>query len=141
MLNSLAGTHNREARKRAASHFKELAKDAWSDWEEIDLEFAAKKVGFVPKGVTKFVKNNKYSIQFYHHQTDWGFVTRLVVRRHDEKPGISWADKQRIKNELVGCDRTAIEVFPPESELVDNAHLYHLWVLPEGFKLPFGLKS
>lgn len=135
------GKHNREARRAAAYYFGGLAKDAWADWEEIDIKVAAKKVGFVPQGVTKFIKNNKYSVQFYHHQTDWGFITRLVIRRHDEKPGIPWADKQRIKNELVGSDRTVIEVFPPESELVDNANLYHLWVLPEGFSLPFKIEN
>lgn len=25
------------------------------------------------------------------------------------------------------------------ADLVDDANIYHLWVLPEGFELPFGL--
>ena len=37
------------------------------------------------------------------------------------------------------ADRVAVEVYPPESQLVDDADLYHLWVLPAGFELPFGL--
>jgi hypothetical protein len=53
----------------------------------------------------------------------------------------SWADMQRIKNELVGPERVAVEVFPPVSELVDQANIAHLWVLPEGFALPFSLKA
>jgi len=52
---------------------------------------------------------------------------------------IPWDDLQRIKNELAGEDRTAIEVFPTVSDLVDKAPMRHLWVLPSGYALPFGL--
>ncbi|MGR9527665.1 DUF7694 domain-containing protein (plasmid) [Priestia megaterium] len=48
-------------------------------------------------------------------------------------------EKQRIKNEIFGEEYTAIEVFPKESELVDEANMYHLWVLPKGMNLPFGI--
>jgi hypothetical protein len=63
----------------------------------------------------------------------------IVIRRHDGAPVHSWTDFQRIKNELYGKERQAIEVYPPESELVDARNLYHLWVLPEGVTLPFTL--
>ncbi len=33
----------------------------------------------------------------------------------------------------------AIEVFPPVSELIDEANAYHLWVFPPGTLLPFTL--
>ncbi len=62
-----------------------------------------------------------------------------MVRRHDEKPIRSWTDMQRVKNELMGPDRIAVEVYPKESQRVDVANIYHLWVLPDGMKLPFGL--
>lgn len=51
----------------------------------------------------------------------------------------SWAMKQRIKNMVAGEERVAVEVFPAESELVDNVDAYHLWVYPEGYRLPFRL--
>jgi len=44
---------------------------------------------------------------------------------------------QRIKDELAGHDRTGVEVYPPHDEIVDQADMYHLWVLPE--PLPFTL--
>ena len=44
---------------------------------------------------------------------------------------------QRIKDEIAGQDATAVEVYPPHSEIVDQADMYHLWVLPE--PLPFSL--
>jgi hypothetical protein len=83
--------------------------------------------------------NRVYSVQFYQHDTEWGIVDHLVIRRHDIEPVRSWWDIQRIKNELMGLDRVGIEVYPQDAALVDAANVYHLWVLPEGFELPFGL--
>jgi len=48
-----------------------------------------------------------------------------------------WRDKQRVKDELFGPGYTAIEVMPPREELIDEADMYHIWVLPAGFLLPF----
>ena len=71
-------------------------------------------------------------------QTEWGEVTHVAIRNADETD-IPWAEKQRIKNELFGRDALAIEVFPKMSRLIDEANMYHLWVLPDGFEMPFGL--
>ena len=49
----------------------------------------------------------------------------------------SWWEAQRIKNEIAGEGATAVEVYPPQAEVVDGADMYHLWVLPSG--LPFSL--
>ena len=49
----------------------------------------------------------------------------------------TWPEAQRMKNELAGDDATAVEVYPPQGEVVDQADMYHLWVLPG--PLPFSL--
>lgn len=49
----------------------------------------------------------------------------------------TWHEMQRIKNEIAGPDATAIEVYPPESEVVDEADMFHLWIVPD--PLPFSL--
>ena len=87
--------------------------------------------------------NNRYSVQVSTQITDWGDVTHLWIRRHDSERIHSWADLQRIKNEVRpdGHERTAVEVYPRDAELVDVANMYHLWVLPPGFALPFTLRS
>lgn len=72
--------------------------------------------------------------------TEWGEVDHVCIRNAAETD-VPWATKQRIKDELFGTDRVAIEVFPQVSELVDEANMYHLWVLPKGFKVPFSLKE
>jgi len=117
--------------------FKQMLGDSWSDWE-----WRNHLVGheLAPPGMTKCCLNNKYSVQFFDKLTSWGVIEHLIIRRHDTKAIHSWYDLQRIKNELVGSDRTAVEIYPADAQLVDDANLYHLWVLPKGVELPFGLK-
>ena len=67
-----------------------------------------------------------------------GMVQHLRVWRHDGRGGIPWDDLQAIKNEMLGEDVMAIELYPPQSAVVDEANIRHLWVVPEGC-IPFGL--
>jgi hypothetical protein len=110
------------------------AKPKWGKFVEQKLPaFMARS------GLIRALLNNYYLVQEFHHETEWGAVVQLMVCRTDRaaiRP--TFYDMMRIKSELFGAERTAIEVCPPESELVDVANMYWLWVLPEGFKLPFG---
>ncbi len=83
--------------------------------------------------------NNRYAVQRSVFVCDWGEIDHLWIRRHDGERVRSWADLQRIKTDLLGPDRVAVEVFPPEAELIDQAHMLHLWSPPAGFTLPFWL--
>ena len=76
--------------------------------------------------------------------TKWGKVEHAAITI----PGtltwtgeneISWSLKMAIKNELFGENRLAIEVFPKSKNLVDIMDVYHLWVFPKEFNLPFGI--
>src|ERR1700682_902556 len=60
------------------------------------------------------------------------FEFRLVIKREDRAPIRSWRLLQDIKNAVAGTDRTAIEIYPPESEVTDTANIYHLWIFMEG---------
>lgn len=81
-----------------------------------------------------------YCVMARELETEWGTVTHVCMR-NSYGVDMTWVEKQEIKNELFGEELTAVEVFPAESELVDEANMYHLWVLPKGFKLPFTLKG
>jgi hypothetical protein len=61
--------------------------------------------------------------------------TRSTVGAHD------WRHFQRIKNEIAGPEREAVEIYPAESRLVDTANEYWLWVLPERERLHFGFEE
>lgn len=85
--------------------------------------------------------NKNYAVLVRTIETEeYGPVMHAAIRN---LPGtdIPWAEKQRIKNELFGEEREAIEFFPKASELVDEANMYHIWVFPEGVQLAFGLKE
>ncbi len=131
--------HNRKTRRSADKHFADLIKEGWGEWEEIPKIRWHQTLAKPPEGLVKFVKNNIYSIQFIEQETTWGTMTRLLIRRHDTKTTVPWAHKQRIKKELVGEEATAVEVFPPESKLFDEANIYHLWIIPDQIKLPIVL--
>jgi len=84
--------------------------------------------------------NNRYAVQFSLLEIEIGVMTHLWIRAHDQQMPRSWSDLQRIKADLCGADRVAVEVFPPASELVDEANMAHLWVFPKGYVLPFRLR-
>lgn len=83
--------------------------------------------------------NNRYSVQVSDVETDWGPVVHLWVRRHAPGMPRSWRDLQRIKDTIVGEDRVAVEVFPAAGDIIDQADMAHLWVLPADRPLPFAL--
>lgn len=61
----------------------------------------------------------------------------LSIKRRDKQAVHDWRHLQRIKNELLGPEIEAVELYPAESRLVDMANQYHLWGI-EGFQFPFG---
>ena len=80
--------------------------------------------------------------------TDWGKIEHAAITRNHGKDGgptcngerdIPWAVKQEIKNEIFGEKRVAIEVFPAEANKIDVMDIYHLWVFPKNFVMPFGI--
>ena len=90
--------------------------------------------------VKRFLLNREVSVQIYEVQTDWGVVDHLLVRPHNGLPIRDWYKLQKIKDDVVGADRVAVEVFPRSVDLRDaGVAIYHLWVLPPGFELPFGM--
>lgn len=45
--------------------------------------------------------------------------------------GITWDQLERIKSEIGHGDRWAVELYPPDAEVVDVANMRHLWLLTE----------
>ena len=71
----------------------------------------------------------------------WPKMKWLSIKRRDRAPvgDERFRDFQRIKNELVGKEHEAVELYPAESRLVDTSNQYHLWVIAEpGHMFPFG---
>jgi hypothetical protein len=68
-------------------------------------------------------------------------ITWLSIKRYDRAPIRNWRHFQQIKNEVCGPEREAVELFPSEARVADNANQYHLWVFPEGMPIPFGFPT
>lgn len=76
--------------------------------------------------------------ELVHQEEFKGKCIWLSIKRRDKKPVNHWQDMQTIKNHLAGPDREAIQIFPAESRVVNTSNQYHLMVMPEGAKIPFG---
>jgi hypothetical protein len=83
-------------------------------------------------------RNSRYQVQIREYDSPLGMLTWLSIVNVDRSATHDWRDFQRIKNELLGPEREAFEVYPAESRLVDTNNQYHLFVLPEGQGLPVG---
>jgi hypothetical protein len=80
--------------------------------------------------------NDLYSVFVHELPHD---VLHISFHRHNRAPVRDWRHFQQIKNEVAGPERVAVEVFPAESELVDAANEYHLFVWPRDVEFPFRL--
>tara|TARA_B100001741_G_scaffold274751_1_gene244644 strand:- start:768 stop:1331 length:564 start_codon:yes stop_codon:yes gene_type:complete len=70
--------------------------------------------------------------------TDHSGWLSISFRRNDRKPECDWRIMQRIKNEIAGLEREAVQLFPANSRVVDTSNQYHLWVAPVGEQFPLG---
>jgi len=66
-----------------------------------------------------------------------GWVT-LSIKRKDRQAECDWRIFMRIKNELVGEEREAFQLFPSMSRVMDTANQYFLFVIPKGCVIAAG---
>lgn len=74
--------------------------------------------------------NNIYQVNIgYADPKDTGGIgiAHLIIRRLVKWPIHSWAHFQAIKNELIGPECEAVEMYPAKKHLVDAKEHYHLW--------------
>lgn len=135
------GPGSRQQRLHAkALERRAIKTGVWGAWRIAD--YPRGLPGASPRGWCSEVRttyaNDLYVVLCRPVRTDWGIMTHCAIRTISslEPP---WRDKQRLKNEIFGSDASAVEVMPPDAQLVDDADMYHMWILPAGFALPFTL--
>lgn len=95
----------------------------------------------------RWLKNSRYTVIVRRakvYQADWPAMIHLSIKRNDRlAPGPErWRDFQRIKDEIVGPEHEAVELYPSSERVVDTSNQYHLWVMTEpGVVFPFGLQD
>ena len=84
-------------------------------------------------GLLDVYLNDIYEVWVYRKKmADFLVHNELFKAIHD------WRHFQLIKNELVGEEIEAIELYPAESRLHDTANQFHLFCNPIGTKVKFG---
>lgn len=81
---------------------------------------------------------------FEFREGDENQHVRITVNRSEIdnegnwRDGITWDDLQRVKREIGYGDRMAVEIYPPDHDIVNVANMRHLWLIDS---LPFGWKN
>ena len=93
----------------------------------------------------KVFLNNLYQVNISDHPPWNEMGTPMIhisIKRLDKGHAKDWRHFQQIKNELVGPNHEAFELYPNEDRLVDAANQFHLWcfALPD-VGMPIGFPS
>jgi hypothetical protein len=78
--------------------------------------------------------NNRYHVivhRFRNKVPGGPDILHLSFRNNDRSAKRDWRDFQRIKNEFLGPEHEAIEIYPAESNLADLANQWHMWALED----------
>lgn len=111
---------------------------AWEPFAEArltDAQYAAlQALKDVPDEIWK---NNLYEVQVRNTGPvgaveDAPDLWHLSIKRINREPIHDWRHLQRIKDELLGPNCEAVEIYPAKDRLVDGANQYHSW----GFRNP-----
>lgn len=129
-------------RKENERQTREEQLGRWTPFVQVHEVTQNGQPNLVPVSVTGFEQayiNNRYFVLTRRAEPaqPFGMIVHLSIRRLDRGAARDWRDFQRIKNELVGAETEAVEIFPAESRLVDESNQYHLWCFPK-YRLPFG---
>lgn len=116
---------------KAARHISAGLKPS-SRWEKLKLiELRA--------DTTEVYENEIYEVTLRNFKEGWPFTggkwAVIGICSKDGAPRHDWRDFQRIKNDLVGTDWEAVELYPDEGRLLDPSNYYMLWCAP---KIPIG---
>ena len=79
-------------------------------------------------------RSRHFVVQEYPEAND---VIRLTINRTsvnqttlDWQDGITWDELQDIKRQCGYGDREAVEIYPPDNNVVNVGSMRHLWILP-----------
>jgi hypothetical protein len=133
-------SERRSMERAKEKHIKTMMAGGYNEW--IDLTDEERSQEVIKHSLVKPVKvyrNGLFIVQVFGDSNSWG-ATKVMIRWLDARPVHDWMLFQRIKNDLFGPERIAIEVYPAESHKVDVANIYWLWILPVGFSCPVEMK-
>jgi hypothetical protein len=117
-----------ERRRLLAAEEKNRKNGTWGQWESFDLPNGTGSDGW-SGDCRRAYKCNVFSV--LERKLPDGVIHLSISSLSGIRP--TWWEMQRIKNDIAGTNATAVEVYPPQNEVVDGADMFHIWVLPYKF--------
>lgn len=98
-----------------------------------------------PFGLTRVWRSRKFSVQEYKILN---MPIRLSINRNelDESlqrwaDGITWDEIQQIKHEVGYGEYDAVEIYPADKYLVNDANMRHIWIMDEPIEFAWKAKN
>lgn len=108
----------------------------WGDWEPVSRDACLRIMGSMTGWIRDIRGAYRNAVFTVLERLDSSGVIHVgVASLSGIRP--TWYEMQRIKDELFGIAKTAVEIYPPAGEIVDGSDMFHLWILPG--EIPFGL--
>jgi hypothetical protein len=127
---------------RSSPHMQTVIK-LQMETDDSTYEEAIAKLEAYEAGCTYWI-NDLYQVQvrkFYCEE--WhSEMMHLNIRRRDGAAIFDWRHRQLIKNQLLGKECEAMEMYPAESRLNDTSNKYHLFGFTDPrVRFPFGIDN
>jgi hypothetical protein len=108
--------------------------------QKITMADAKARLDAYEKGSEYWI-NNLYQVQVRRFEETKS--AHINIRRRDGKAIFrDWRHFQWIKNQLIGEECEAVELYPAESRMVDASNKYHLWCSTDpAFRFPLGMNE
>jgi len=107
-------------------------------------EALAQIVDNYQQNVNRYTSDSGYHVTVFDVPANegWPEMVHLSISNRDLSALLDWRHLQEIKNDLVGEENEAVQLFPAESRLVDQANQFHLWALKDPtINFPFGFQE
>lgn len=131
-------------------HKKPKALKSWGPWLDVTdgVDTATLKAMSGSVRRVRVVRNNLYQVIIRDVKPKDDCIDQppemvyLSIKANDQSARHDWRHFQRIKNELVGEECEAIELYPAQSRCVDASNQYHLFVFKNpDFRLGLGFNE
>lgn len=84
-----------------------------------------------PNAPTTVLKNDEFLVQIYNLTGEPTRITVNKVKRknNDWADGITWDQLMQVKRLVGYANKCAIEIYPPDQDIVNVANMRHLWIV------------
>lgn len=84
-----------------------------------------------PGAPVKVYKNDEFLVQIFKFEGEPTRLTVNKIKRKNDKwvDGITWDQLMHVKRMVGYADHCAVEIYPPDQDIVNVANMRHLWVV------------